>query len=485
MNKTLLFIIVISSTLSAQVQIGQDLNGESAGDLAGVEVSLSSDGNIVAIGSPGSDDSGNNSGSVRIFQLSNNQWSQIGNQIQGIAGEELGFSLSLSGDGTKLLIGSPFDNSNGNSSGSCKFFQLINNEWEQIGQTINGQIAEDQFGRTVSLSRDGSTVAVGSYINSNRTGFTRVYRMNDNNWIQIGQDIVGENEGDDASWSFDLSSDGSIIAIGSPGNDDNGNRSGHVRVFELENNQWSKIGSNIIGETSGDESGWSISISDDGRILAIGSERNGGNGLGSGHVRIYRNVDSQWIQIGSDINGQSDGDSSGWSVSLSSNGDFVAIGSPDNDSNGDRSGHVRLFSNVMDEWIQIGNDIQGENPMDESGNALSLSSDGKRIAIGALFNAENGEDSGHVRVYDLSAVLSSNEYVLNQFSLSPIPAKYQFSIELSQGLQLQNINIYNSIGQFMTSSKNSTVDISNFESGLYLVEIETNQGNATKKLIVE
>ena len=50
-------------------------------------------------------------------------------------------------------------------------------------------------------------------------------------WSQIGQDIDGESEGDWSGQSVSLSADGSTIAIGAERNDDNGHDSGHVRLF--------------------------------------------------------------------------------------------------------------------------------------------------------------------------------------------------------------------------------------------------------------
>src|SRR5690606_33939506 len=95
-----------------------------------------------------------------------------------------------------------------------------------------------------------------------------------------------------------------------------------------------QIGSSIEGEASNDQSGSSISLSLDGSIVAIAAIGNDGNGSNSGHVRVYENQGGAWIQIGSDINGESAGDEFGNSISLSSNGSIVAIGAVSNDGNG-------------------------------------------------------------------------------------------------------------------------------------------------------
>ena len=66
--KRLLLFILFPFILFGQTQIGQDIDGEAAGDQSGYSISLSSDGSIIAIGSPNNDDNGANSGHVRVYQ---------------------------------------------------------------------------------------------------------------------------------------------------------------------------------------------------------------------------------------------------------------------------------------------------------------------------------------------------------------------------------------------------------------------------------
>ena len=154
------------------------------------------------------------------------------------------------------------------------------------------------------------------------------------------------------------------------------------------------------------------------------------------------------------------------------------------DSNGDNSGQVRIYKNVLGTWIQTGSNINGEAAGDLSGWSVSMSLDSSTIAIASPYNDENGLDSGHVRVYDLSSTLSSNDFVLSKFSLYPNPTKNQFTIQLQEGLELLKVNIYNSLGQFISSTTKRIVDTTGLSSGLYYVEVITNQGKATKKLII-
>ena len=107
---------------------------------------------------------------------------------------------------------------------------------------------------------------------------------------QIGSNIDGEAASDLSGNSVSLSSDGTIVAIGAYLNDGNGSNSGHVRVYEWNSgsSSWVQKGSDIDGEGADDRSGTSVSLSSDGTIVAIGAYVNDGNGSGAGHVRVYK-----------------------------------------------------------------------------------------------------------------------------------------------------------------------------------------------------
>ena len=86
-----------------------------------------------------------------------------------------------------------------------------------------------------------------------------------------------------------------------------------------------------------------MSLSSDGSVVAIGAPFNGGNGRRSGHVRIYEWDGSSWLQRGQDIDGEEAGGVSGASISLSADGNVVAIGAP-NSNNGGRDDYCLLYT---------------------------------------------------------------------------------------------------------------------------------------------
>ena len=61
-----------------------------------------------------------------------------------------------------------------------------------------------------------------------------------------------------------------LLLLGRTNHNDNG-YSGHVRVYEWDNTSWTQLGDDIDGENFADFSGWSVSLSSDGTIVAIGS----------------------------------------------------------------------------------------------------------------------------------------------------------------------------------------------------------------------
>ena len=134
-------------------------------------------------------------------------------------------------------------------------------------------------------------------------------------WTQQGADINGEADNDESGRSVALSADGATLAVGANRNANAGILRGHVRVYKLDNGTWRQQGADIDGEANGDQSGWSVALSTDGSIVAIGAPFNNvGSGSQRGHVRVYKYNGSAWIKQGADLDGEAHADYSGWSV---------------------------------------------------------------------------------------------------------------------------------------------------------------------------
>jgi len=166
-------VLAFAGPALSQIQLGTDIDGEG---LSGYSVSMSSDGKRVAIGAPNAN--GNASGQVRVYDWNGTAWTQLGDDIDGEAiNDLLGFSVSLSSDGTRVAIGAPINDRNGNNFGHVRVYDWNGSAWTQLGVDIDGEAADDQSGSSVSLSSDGKRVATGAPENDSRAGHVRVYRF--------------------------------------------------------------------------------------------------------------------------------------------------------------------------------------------------------------------------------------------------------------------------------------------------------------------
>jgi hypothetical protein len=116
---------------------------------------------------------------------------------------------------------------------------------------------------------------------------------------------------------------------------------------------------------------------------------------------VYEWSDGSWTQLGGDIDGEAQNDSSGGSVALSADGTILAVGAEHNDGAGANAGHARVYEWSGGSWTQLVRDVDGETADDRAGFSVALSANGAKLAVGAYLNDGSGSDAGHARVYEL------------------------------------------------------------------------------------
>lgn len=549
-------LLILPLYTHSQNQIGGDIDGEAATNNSGTSVSFSADGKRIAIGAP---NNSNGSGHVRVYEEIDNMWIKVGNDIDGFPEENAGDAVALSADGKRVIVGAPAYNCSG-CNGFSRIYEEIGGDWSQVGGILIGEDDDDSFGKAVSISADGSRIVVGAPTSdnngSNGAGQVRAYEDNGGNWIQLGNPMVGLDDLDYAGWSVSLSGNGTRIAVGAPELLDSDDGSGWVRIFEYNGSSWSPLGGIIEGEINGDNSGWSVSLSGDGKRLVIGSPYSILNSQ-LGHVRVYEENNGFWGQIGDIIYGNGNSSNFGLSVSISMDGSRIAIGEPDIAFNG--PGQVQVFEEISGNWVQIGNTLEGENSGDEFGSAVAISPDGNRIAAGAPGNSGNGPGAGHVRVFDINCQIpdvgvsqygetltaletdvdyqwvdcdndfepisgaTEQSYVpeisgsyavvlmngtcvdtsaclevtivnvhdinsLHDVSTFPNPANHSFILSLDKIYSEATISIEDSSGQMMDryiwqQKEQGEIDISAYAPGIYWVRIQTPEGSSSSKIL--
>ena len=203
-------------------------------------------------------------------------------------------------------------------------------------------------------------------------------------WTQLGDTIDSATPPGSANIanfgeSVALSEDGTIMAVGAPARGLSEDGASYVQVFRFESGEWVQIGSTIEGissNTSYSENrvGVSIGLSADGSVLAVGEQN---WNVEDGRVRMFRNINDEWVQIGEDI-AELGVDDFGSRLSLSSDGDVVAIHGIADDL---WAGMVKVFQNVSDSWVQIGGTIQGAEMFGMLGYDMSMNADGTKLAL--------------------------------------------------------------------------------------------------------
>jgi hypothetical protein len=202
-------------------------------DFFGGSVSLSYDTALISV--HGDDDNGAQSGSAYVFTRSDTNWTLQQKLLaaDGTASDYFGYSVSLAGD--TALIGADGDDGNGIDSGSAYVFTRTGTTWTQQAKLLASYgAAYDSFGWSVSLSSD--TALIGAPFdddNGNSSGSAYVFTRTGTTWTQQVKLLASDGAvADRFGWRVSLSGDTALFGVRWDG--DNGGNSGSAYVFTKE-----------------------------------------------------------------------------------------------------------------------------------------------------------------------------------------------------------------------------------------------------------
>jgi len=369
------------------------------------------------------------------------------------ASDWFGFSVALSSDGNTLAVGAPFESSDTTGinskpnelaayAGAVYVFTHSGATWlQQAYVKASNTGAGDAFGFSVSLSRDGNTLAIGAPneasdttgINStpnelsNRAGAVYVYARAATTWSQQAYVKASNTSFNPSSFgsSVALSDDGNTLAVGAPeerssatGINNTPNEStygaGAAYVYTRSSATWLQQAYVKASNTGiNHHFGRSVALSNDGNTFAVGAdgEASSSSGINStpdvlasqaGAVYVYIRSGATWLQqtyVKASNTGE--GDSFGYSVVLSGDGNTLAVGAPSEYSNSTgiestpnelayNAGAVYVYTRAATTWAQRAY-VKSSNTEtgDGFGNSIALNGDGNTLAVGAYL-----EDSG-------------------------------------------------------------------------------------------
>ena len=425
--------------------------------MLGSDLAMSGDGLVLAAGehhSTSALQSFPNMGrtpSVNVYAWDGVNWALRGEPITGPEEQhgdsdhtQIGYALSLSDDGDVVAIGSPWFTIHGATHvGEARVYAWNGTGWAQRGGDLplllgssfafqDFQQGNDRFGYTISLSGDGTIVAVGARGSGSWNGGSKVhvYKWRGGpEWVPypamtgypkasiFRSPSVGD---DDDLHAIRLTRDGKTLVVGWSGttNPDVDGR-GEVHVYDAVpfgplDVRWIQRGDAILGETADEKSGAAVSVSDDGNTVVIGSPRaeSSTGRIATGLVRAFRWDGSSWAQLGATLHGIADtpggaeGERFGDDVELNANGDVLAVSAWGYDS---KKGRVQAYTWSGTAWEPFGSSIEGftgdgselASTSIYSGHSLAMNAIGDVLAEGTPYYVLSGSTSttGRVRVF--------------------------------------------------------------------------------------
>ncbi|GAB4031996.1 FG-GAP repeat protein [Spirosoma gilvum] len=364
------------AALGAQPQsslspVSRTANDGMAGDWFGFSSSISGD--YAIVGAFAADIGSNpDQGAAYIFTRNENGWVQQAKLTasDGEANDYFGRSVFIAGD--YAIVGAYGDDVGGNSEqGSAYVFVRSGDSWiQQTKLTASDGIANDNFGRSVALSSSGDYALVGAALNDGfgvtQPGAAYIFVRSGSSWAQQAKLNADDQRPDsDFGFSVSLSSMGDYALVGAYLDNIGGQSNrGSTYVFIRSGNSWTQQAKLIASDgTAGNQFGYSVSLSSSGDYALIGARL-------KNTAYIYVRSGTSWTQQAIVTDGSSF-NHFGQSVSLVASADYALVGG--------EGGAVTLFRRNGTTWTGIRRIATTENIL--FGYSVSISNG--RFVIGA------------------------------------------------------------------------------------------------------
>ena len=312
--------------------------------------SVALDGDSLLVGAPltSSGDS-NNTGAVYGFRRSGNDWGNAQIIRPTSRGVEDRFGWSVAADGDFIIVGAFLDDDNGTDSGRAFVFQYgadggNPNIWVERDQLLPSDVAAgSQFGASVGISNGYAVVGAPNAAKTAGTpnsGTAYVFQYdNSREWNEV-QKLTASDAGEGDRFGRAVAIDGDYIVIGSFLDDNNGDESGSVYVYELQGAAWESV-SEAFTPADGaadDQFGRSVAISNGTALVGAYRRDDGGTNGGTAYL-----LDLSGVSVTSELNNPgAEEDKFGASVALSA--DALIIGAYDLDNNIEVNGSAYIYA---------------------------------------------------------------------------------------------------------------------------------------------
>mmetsp|Transcript_3569 Transcript_3569/g.5151 ORF Transcript_3569/g.5151 Transcript_3569/m.5151 type:complete len:1299 (+) Transcript_3569:212-4108(+) len=383
---------------------GDPIYGVSSASRSGHLVALSGNGKILAVANPGVS-------IVRLFDKDGAEWKQRGPSIQGQPDSIFGTAISLSGVSLNIVRNPRTSPTVTLAVGASKIGRVSVYTCSTEGCMRRGRdiIGSGRFGSSLSIAEDGNSIAVGNVDNETisqemtTNGEVKVFTWsNSNNTWGKGESVPIAappsrklSDYDFRLQGYYVSLSGDYLAVGTlEGNVSPGPRFESVKlitkVFKRNesNGVWLQLGNKFerIFYDASSRTSWPLqAVVIKGNILAIGYK-------GSVDVYSWNETSKNWTQREVEL-AEGPAGIVRWSVDLSEDANILAIGTSVENPLLRTDESIRMYQwDGNRRYKVLSNEIPGG-----ASAFLSVSSDGKAVAVGLPFDSSNG---GSTRVYN-------------------------------------------------------------------------------------
>ncbi len=304
------------------------------------------DGATIIVGARGDDLAGTDSGSAKVFKKTGGVW---GEEVSlspavGDAFDQFGFAVAV--DGNWLAVGAPFDDDKGSAAGAVYMYERVGGVWmfaEKIAPLE--LVAGDKFGTAVAL--DGARLAIGTPGDDDagsKSGSVLFFELVGTTWtFQQKLTAFDGSGGDEFGTAVDVSGD--RLLVGSLFDDDKGVDSGSAYLFELSGARLWSLATKFVASDGATDDEFGSDVSIDNEVAVVGARLHNQAGADSGAVYVFESMMRAWAEtVKITSAGAAIGDHFGSAVSVF--GSQLLVGARQDDDQGAGSGAAFLFERI-------------------------------------------------------------------------------------------------------------------------------------------
>jgi hypothetical protein len=309
-----------------------------------------------------------------MFPVSISAQSQKGTMLTGnTQNEQFGRNVKISTDGTVLAVGAPLNSEHGDQDGRIAVYKFDGNNWQMMGNEIWPGATDFRYGEIMELSGNGEKLVAASPF-----GGISFYTFDGRDWVRSSQVIHLENKNDQVN-SISITPNAQKIAVAF---DCEKHRTACIKIFNFEGEQWTQDGPDLIPCPNEKIYTLALSLSPDGQLLVVGNYSKDTKLLkNAGEVVFYTKEGNQWERNNKTFLGEALSANLGSGVAASKNGGIVIAASNSIDLLDRNTGFVETYEMDTNGWTKKNKTLKPDKQNSYFGHSISLSADGTVMAL--------------------------------------------------------------------------------------------------------